>query len=116
MTKSDTAFVERCLATDAHQFYAWPKWEHKRLEVLKLDKFECQMCKTKYHRYRKANTVHHVNHLKARPDLALETWYRDPATHEDKRNLISLCHDCHEEVHGFRRKDGGVPLTEERWD
>lgn len=33
-----------------------------------------------------------------------------------KRNLISLCHDCHEEVHGYRKKEEKKPLTEERWD
>lgn len=116
MTEQDIAYVRDCISTDVHLFYTWQKWLNKRAEILAADKYECQMCKHKYHRYRRATTVHHVNHLKAWPELALEAWYHDPATHEDRRNLISLCHDCHEEVHGYRKRDAGEPLTEERWD
>jgi len=118
MTKKDKEYVEYCIATDPHIFYSWCKWLKARSKVLELDKYECQICRNKYHRYRKANTVHHVNHLKDRPELALSIYYADPATHTRKRQLISLCHDCHEEVHGWRSKDGHaiVPLTEERWD
>lgn len=116
MTRNEKEWVRHCVETDAHLFYNSQRWLNKRAEVLALDKFECQTCRKKYHRFRPATTVHHVNHLKARPDLALETWYRDPATHEEKRNLISLCHDCHEEAHGYRKKEQSAPLTEERWD
>ena len=115
MTEQDIAYVRDCISSDVHLFYTWQKWLNKRAEILAADKYECQICKHKYHRYRKATTVHHVNHLKARPELALEAWYHDPATHEDRRNLVSLCHDCHEEVHGYRKKDAAEPLTEERW-
>lgn len=118
MTKKDRAYVDYCIEKDPHIFYSWCKWLQVREKVLKSDKFECVICREKYHRYRAANTVHHVNHLKDRPDLALSTHYIDPATHQRKRQLISLCHDCHEEVHGWRCKDGVAkePLTEERWD
>ena len=118
MTRKEKEYVDYCLATDPILFYHWGTWERKRREILKLDKFECQICKEKYKRYRKANTVHHVNHLKDRPELALSTWYHDPATHQRRRQLISLCHDCHEEVHGYRCKEGKAKpeLTVERWD
>ena len=118
MTKKEKEYVEYCLATDPVLFYHWNKWEKKRREILALDKFECQNCKNKYHRYRKANTVHHVNHLKDRPELALSTWYTEPVTHKRRRQLISLCHDCHEEVHGYRCKEGVAKpeFTIERWD
>jgi 5-methylcytosine-specific restriction endonuclease McrA len=116
VTNAEKAYAEHCAQHDVHDFYNWTKWLAVRAEVLKADHFECQRCRTKYHRYRKATTVHHVNHFKDRPDLALEMYYRDPATHEDKRNLISLCHDCHEEVHGWRKNEGPEPLTVERWD
>jgi 5-methylcytosine-specific restriction endonuclease McrA len=118
MTQKEKDWVVQCIRTDVSQFYESRRWKKLRGQILKQDHFECQVCKQKYHRYRRANTVHHVNLLKVRPDLALEAMYRDPATHTDKRNLISLCHDCHEEVHGYRmpKEKTTEALTEERWD
>ena len=116
MTDSDKAYAARCAREDPHAFYIWSKWLRVRREVLQTDKYECQRCKALHHKYTRATTVHHVNHFKERPDLALEVWYRNPATHEQARNLISLCHDCHEEVHGYRKRKYTEPLTEERWD
>lgn len=116
VTEQEIAYVRRCIDTDVHLFYTWQKWLSKRAEILAMDKYECQVCRKKHHKYTKATTVHHVLHLKARPELALETWYHDPATHEDRRQLVSLCHDCHEEAHGYRKKNNEEQLTEERWD
>ena len=116
MTESERRYASWCAEHDPHKFYAWGRWLAVRREVLQVDKYECQSCKTTYRRYRKADTVHHVNHFKARPDLALEMYYTDPATHQKRRNLISLCHDCHEEAHGYRKRKIEPPLTEERWD
>ena len=116
MTESERRYASWCVEHAPHKFYAWGRWLAVRKEVLQADRYECQNCKAKYRRYRQADTVHHVNHLKTRPDLALEMYYTDPATHKKRRNLISLCHDCHEEVHGYRKKKVEKPLTEERWD
>ena len=96
------------------RFYLWPEWIRLRGEVLRLDQCECQRCKAAG-RYRGAGIVHHVQHLRDRPDLALSVW--DPETGE--RQLISVCKRCHEELHPesqrqFRRIR--APLTEERWD
>lgn len=97
------------------RFYGWPEWEQVRGDVLRLDNKECQLCKQR-HRCRRATLVHHVKHLKARPDLALSVV--DPETGE--RQLLSVCRACHEEQHPerMRRKDFVFlpPLTEERWD
>ena len=116
MTKAEKIFAVRCARENPHEFYTWSRWLKVRAEVLAFDKYECQRCKEKRHKYTKATTVHHVNHFKERPDLALEMWYRNPATHKQERNLVSLCHNCHEEVHGYRKKGFAEPLTEERWD
>ena len=116
LTQEETAYAQWCAAQNPHAFYIWSRWLHIRQEVLALDHGECQICRSKYHRYRMATTVHHVNHFKRRPDLALEIWADDPVTHKRERNLISLCHDCHEEVHAYRAKNVTKPLTEERWD
>ncbi len=118
MTNEEKRYAEWCAEHDPHKFYIWSKWISVRNKILIADKYECQNCRNRG-RYTKADTVHHVNHFKRRPDLALEAYFFDPETQEKKRNLISLCHDCHEEAHGYRRtKDGGrrEPITEERWD
>lgn len=98
-------------------FYFWPEWEGpegQRLAVLRLDRFECQLCKARG-RYRRATIVHHVKHLRDRPDLALSVW--DPDTGE--RQLVSVCKACHELEHpeSFRQNaPQAQPLTTERWD
>ncbi len=112
MKECDIEYVKRCIKEDVHRFYNWDKWKKVRKEVLSLDKYECQICK-KRGKYKKANTVHHINHLKSRPDLALEIYYTIGG--KKKRNLTSLCHQCHDEVHGFRVPENKKPLTEERW-
>lgn len=112
MNEKEITYVKRCIKEDVHRFYTWEKWKLVRKEVLKLDKYECQLCKSRG-KYTKANTVHHINHLKIRPDMALEIYYMIGG--KKKRNLISLCHQCHDEVHGFRVPENKKPLTEERW-
>ena len=92
------------------QFYKSREWRKKRAEVLRHDRNECQMCKAEG-RYSKATTVHHVNHVDKRPDLALTYM------HGGKRNLISLCKTCHNKVHPEKRQHikKKIPLTPERW-
>lgn len=113
---TDREFALSC-ADNPKKFYNSARWIHCRKYVLEIDHHECQLCRTKYHRYRRAEVVHHVNHYKDRPDLGLSIWFTDARTHQKKRNLISLCAECHEEVHGratpIRQDDA---LTEERWD
>lgn len=97
------------------RFYDWPEWKKIRRDILDLDNHECQICKQR-HRVGSGDLVHHVKHLKNRPDLALSIF--DPDTGE--RQLLSVCRPCHEEQHPERmRRKGFVfvpPLTEERWD
>lgn len=97
-------------------FYHWPEWLSKRDEALGLDRHECYLCRERKRRYRKAVLVHHVKHLKDRPDLALSVY--DPDTGE--RQLVSVCRACHEDEHPERRwRRGGPtspPVTSERWD
>lgn len=96
-------------------FYEWPEWKALREDVLRrLDQSECQRCKAKG-RFRGAVIVHHVKHLRERPDLSLSIW--DPETGE--RQLISVCKQCHEELHPESQRQFRVvrsPVTVERWD
>ena len=77
---------------ESQKFYESKEWRRLRKIVLKMDKFECQECKT-VGRYTKATTVHHVNHLRDKPDMALNIF-----DELGNRNLISVCKSCHETV------------------
>ena len=97
-------------------FYVSYDWKKKRREVLAMDKYECQVCKARG-RYNRATMVHHVKHLRDRPDLALSIWDVDPDG-KKVRQLVSLCDDCHAAEHPEqlkRYKPKKKPLTEERW-
>ena len=105
--------IQLIAAGQEAKFYDWPEWDHIRLDVLDLDRHECQRCKNIKHRYRKAVLVHHVKHLKDRPDLALSIW------DGQERQLISLCRSCHEEEHPERQWRKVMKrdyVTQERWD
>ena len=96
------------------RFYWWPAWQELRAAVLKMDNFECQICKARG-RYSRGTIVHHVKHLRERPDLALSIY--DPDTGE--RQLVSVCKRCHELEHPEALKKyepRRPPLTAERWD
>lgn len=99
----------------ARGFYDWADWVRVREFVFSMDNWECQHCKS-LGRYRRAKLVHHVKHLKNRPDLALSVF--DPDT--GQRQLVSLCRACHEDEHPERRRGCfaavSSPLTPERWD
>ena len=95
-------------------WYNSAAWEATRQKVLRLDHYECQNCKAKG-RYKRAQIVHHVKHLKDRPELALSLY--DPDTGE--RQLVSVCKRCHEQLHPESQKQyrtANKPVTEERWD
>ena len=98
---------------NVHKFYTSPPWEHLRIEILRDDKYECQHCKARGY-YAKANTVHHVMHLRDYPELALSRYYKDNQGKE-QRQLVSLCFECHEKEHEIERGKATEPLTPERW-
>ena len=82
-----------------------------------MDRHECQICKS-HGRYRRSDLVHHIKHLKHFPELALDIYYTD-ADGQRKRNLLSVCRECHEvECHPGRLRKKQKPrfTTVERWD
>lgn len=100
-----------------HEFYCSTAWRRKREEILERDRHECQICKSRG-KYRKADLVHHVMHLKDRPELALSDTYLDEEGKE-RRQLISVCKECHETVchpERMRKNEKEKFKTEERWD
>lgn len=97
-----------------YKFYKSPAWQRLKEEVLKEQHRECQICKSNG-RYKPADTVHHVQHVKRHPRLALSKTY----TYKGKayKNLIAICKACHNQVHtekGFNKKNSTF-TNEERW-
>lgn len=91
-----------------HAFYISKSWIELRSKVLKEQNNECQICKERG-KYKRARTVHHIKHIKNRPDLALT-----------RSNLLCVCEACHNELHPekfekyiFKTKKS--ELNEERW-
>ena len=111
---------------EAYKYYNCKRWRKKRQEILKRDHWECQRCLARirkaaetgeilqpgYRRVRRAVCVHHILEVKDYPELAY-----------DDDNLVSLCHRCHDEVHGrsvedfklYRYSRKKPLLTEEKW-
>lgn len=80
------------------RFYSLGLWKNTRSIIAQRDNYECQRCKlarrfTLVHmnatRQQDRAYIHHIAELKLFPWLAL---------HHD--NLVTLCHNCHEDVHG----------------
>lgn len=114
MTQQHLSLIQDCVAKgDMLPFYKQAAWKEKRREVLTLDHNECQHCR-KRGMHTKAKAVHHVNHVKDKPELALSVWYTD-ANGERKRNLVALCHACHERAHEYRVKESKPAPWPERW-
>lgn len=68
-------------------FYSSTQWISKREEILRRDNNECQVCKAMY-KFVQATDVHHILNLKDNYELRL-----------DNNNLISLCKECHKDIH-----------------
>lgn len=115
MTEEEVSkWVSKLIADDRlHEFYVSTAWRRLRKEVLEESKYECQICKSRGF-YTKANHVHHVQYVRKHPRYALSKTYMFKG--EEKKNLIAVCHNCHEELHGYRQpENNSKPLTEERW-
>ncbi len=106
------SWVSRLISEDRlEEFYHSTYWRKLRKEILEEYKYECQRCKGKG-LYTKATTVHHVQYVRKHPRFALSKVYIFQG--KVYVNLIPLCHNCHEEIHGHRNVIK-IPLTEERW-
>lgn len=100
------------IKADSELIYHTREWKKKRADILKRDHYECQRCIGKFGkvsriRITKADTVHHIQTLDQRPDLMM-----------NDDNLISLCHSCHDIVHGRTPKIFNKPkkkVASEKW-
>ena len=73
-------------------FYQGTRWKIMRQRILRRDKYMCQNCR-RYGRQREDTEVHHIDHLEDHPERAY-----------DPKNLVSLCHSCHNAQHPEKAK------------
>jgi hypothetical protein len=66
-----------------------PKWQKKRLEVLKRDKFKCKLCSD-------TETTLNIHHLK----------YNGNPWEIDNSDLVTICEHCHNEVERLKKEYG----------
>lgn len=106
--------------------YKTKEWKEVRQAVLKMDHGLCQRCLGNYKpvegrikRRTKAVLVHHNFELLEHPEWKYSIYVN--INGERVRNLVSLCNECHEEIHerthrinSFKKED--TFTTEERWD
>ncbi len=69
-----------------NSLYADEKWNVVRKSVYRRDGYKCMACG-------EDNSVLHCHHIIPAKDLPFSEFY-------DKDNLITLCRDCHDDVHG----------------
>ncbi len=102
MTQSECGVWVRSMMAAGRlgDLYRSQRWKVLRKRILAKYKHECQHCKERG-RYRQADTVHHDRFVDKYPELALSEFYIDEHG-EQKPNLIAVCHDCHEKIHGYR--------------
>lgn len=75
-----------------------PKWQKKRLEILKRDEFTCQECGNK----EQTLHIHHKHYNKGAKIWEYENW-----------ELTTLCEDCHSKTHnGIKKIELGKIETE----
>lgn len=115
MTPEKLARLTAMLAAGRENvWYNSGDWAAVKAAVKQIDHNDCLICKAMGRR-RAAHIVHHVRHLRDRPDLALSIY--DPDTGE--RQLICVCKQCHELLHPesqLQYRPSKPPVTKERWD
>ena len=79
-----------------YRFYQTVEWRSLRAEIMHKHHNECYKCR-QYGKITKADTVHHVYHLRDYPEYGLsEEIYIDA---KKIINLIPLCNSCHNIEH-----------------
>ena len=104
-----------------HRFYCRASWRRLRAHVLEEFHGACADCLDKSPaEYTPAECVHHVLEVQDKPGWALTEMVPDSKGSET-RNLVPLCHECHDRRHGRfagearQREPTEPPLTPERW-
>lgn len=99
---------------DIIKIYKTKEWRDVREEQLKADHYECQRCKHqgKYKtvqgmvKYTPATLVHHDFRVRKYPQYCYSRFVNG------KRNMYSLCEQCHEIEHSGER----IPMNKDEWN
>lgn len=115
MIKNLEKWIRELIAEDKlYKFYKSREWLTLRQNVLGKYHNECQDCLERG-KYTRAETVHHINEVKDRPDLALSEYYTD-CDGVRRVNLKPLCKQCHNAEHcRFSPAEKRPQLNKERW-
>lgn len=102
-----------------YRFYKTDEWKRLAASVTEDAHGECEWCRERHGRPRRAACVHHEMHVKDHPELALSRTYTD-ADGTERRNLWAICEACHNKAHGrfqgARRPRGAEkPVAPEMW-
>lgn len=95
-----------------YQFYKSKEWIELREKILRQNHYECEWCREKG-KIRKAEEVHHVQYVRKHPESALDEYYTFNGV--QRKNLLALCHDCHDKAHGRMGHQERKQFNEERW-
>lgn len=87
----------------SEKYYNTLQWKNLRNSYIKEHPF-CQYCQEHYNRVRLAEEVHHCTEfLQATTEEGRMELLLDP------NNLMSVCRECHMEIHSIRRKNRNNP-------
>jgi len=81
------------------EYYGTVMWKNLRNSYIKENPF-CEYCLKEYNRVRLADEVHHIKEF-----LSGKTEEERMELLLDRDNLMSVCRDCHLEIHNARRKN-----------
>lgn len=105
-----------------YRFYKSRAFIELRARVLEEAHHECQYCRAKG-KISKATIAHHEYYVRDYPQYALSQYVKDDEGMH--RNLVAVCHRCHEDIHKNERLYGWLKKKqedkesdepEERWD
>lgn len=101
-----------------YKFYQSKQWRTIRSEVLHKHHNECYKCRQRG-KITKADTVHHVHHVRDYPQHALKEYVFIDGQYV--MNLMPLCNACHNIEHpekhkkAIKRHKAKEDITEEKW-
>ncbi len=95
-----------------YKFYKCKEWLELKQAVLSESHYECIKCREKG-KISRAEEVHHVQWVKRHPELALSRTYQYKG--KEYKNLLPLCHSCHDKEHERFGNEKRKQFNEERW-
>lgn len=103
-----------------NKIYSTKIWQDIRERVFTLDHGECTRCNHAVFdsgepkKITKATLVHHIFEAEKYPEYKYDIYVK--IGDKTYRNLVSLCFDCHETIHGRNPKAKDGFINEERCD